>query len=42
MLAALRKLALRLKQEGRQDCLGDVTDYGPNFPDGLPLESTLA
>jgi hypothetical protein len=37
MLFALRNLALQLKQEGRPDCLGDVTDYGPNFPNGYNL-----
>ena len=37
MLVALRNLALQLKQEGRPDCLGDVTDYGPNYPNGYNL-----
>ena len=37
MLVALRNLALQLQLEGRPDCKGDVTDYGPNFPNGYNL-----
>jgi hypothetical protein len=37
ILVALRNLALQLKQEGRQDCNGDVTDYGSNYPNGYNL-----
>ena len=37
MIVALRNLALQLQQEGRPDCNGDVTDYGPNFPNGYNL-----
>ena len=37
MIFALRNLALQLQQEGRPDCLGDVTDYGSNFPNGYNL-----
>ena len=34
MLVALRQLAFELQQEGRPGCNGDVTDYGPQYPDG--------
>ena len=37
MLVALRQLAFELQQEGRQGCNGDVTDYGPQYPNGYDL-----